>query len=273
MAASMGAAPNDYRVWNVAAGSGEPIVLIHGAFCDYRYWEPQLETFGHTHRAIAVSLRGYHPDPPPAPESFSADQHVADVGAFLTGFDRPACLVGHSRGGRIAFHVAARFPHAVRSLVLVEPGGEMEPDFLPPRKTTAGGNTTSSLDIRREAQRLIEAGDHEPALRLYIDSGHGSGSWDRSPPIFRRVALSNTGTLAGMLKDRSAPLARTVAASIKVPTLLIGAERSPAIFGQILDVLSDCLSRSSRITIANADHFMSLGARDAFNEAIAQSLK
>jgi pimeloyl-ACP methyl ester carboxylesterase len=246
--------------------------MIHGAFSDYRYWEPQLETFGRTHRATSLSLRGYHPDPPPAPEHFSAEQHGRDVGAFLRSRGRPACLIGHSRGGRIALHVAARFPDAVGALVLVEPGGEMEPDFLPARSATHGNNAASAIDVRRQAQTLIEAGNCEAALRLYLDSGHGAGAWDRAPAIFRRIAPSNAGTLAGMIGDRSAPLSRSVAASIRAPTLLIGGEQSPPIFGRIMDVLGTCIASSTRVTVPAADHFLSLGARGAFDRAVEEWL-
>ena len=36
-------------------GAGAPLLFIHGALCDARYWTPQLHHFGKTRRAIALS--------------------------------------------------------------------------------------------------------------------------------------------------------------------------------------------------------------------------
>jgi len=44
----------------------------------------------------------------------------AFVGALVA---EPMHLVGHSRGGHVAFRVAQHFPDRVRTLVLAEPGG------------------------------------------------------------------------------------------------------------------------------------------------------
>jgi pimeloyl-ACP methyl ester carboxylesterase len=133
-------------MWNISTGAGDPVVFVHGAFCDYRFWEGQIETLGRSCRAIAVSLSGFHPGPLLAPREFSAERHVAELGAFIDGFGMPVHLVGHSRGGRIALNVAANLNSALRSLVLIEPGGEMQPNFLlnqpqAQAKPTAGPDT------------------------------------------------------------------------------------------------------------------------------------
>ncbi len=47
----------------------------------------------------------------------------------------PVHLLGHSRGGHIAFRVAQNFPDLVCALILVEPGAVLAPDLeagLPP---------------------------------------------------------------------------------------------------------------------------------------------
>src|SRR3954469_23986513 len=161
-------------MFHVTAGSGEPVVFVHGAFCDWRFWEPQLEAIGRTHRAIAVSLSGYHPDAFTESGEFSAERHIRELGAFLASLDAPVHLVGHSRGGRIALHVASRFQPAIRSLVLLEPGGEMEPGFLLPRPAHDPEKWTpvfgkdhaqkleprpaASIDVRDQALALIKSG-------------------------------------------------------------------------------------------------------------------
>src|SRR5438874_466770 len=100
-------------MWNISAGSGDPVVFVHGAFCDYRFWESQIETVGRSLRATAISLGGFHPGPALAANEFSAERHVAELTAFIASFNVPVHLVGHSRGGRIALNVAANLSSAV----------------------------------------------------------------------------------------------------------------------------------------------------------------
>ena len=77
----MAEALNPLSMWSTSVGTGLPIVMIHGAFCDFRYWESQQVSYGRHYQAISISLRGYYPDDKLAVgETFSADRHVDDVG-------------------------------------------------------------------------------------------------------------------------------------------------------------------------------------------------
>jgi len=241
-------------MWNISAGSGDPVVFVHGAFCDYRFWEGQIEAIGRSSRAISISLSGFHPGPPLAPEEFSAERHVAELSAFISDFGAPVHLVGHSRGGRIALYVAANLGSAVRSLVLIEPGGEMDRNFLlnPPQ---APAKTSAGPDTRERAMILIQSGRREEGMRLYIDSGHGEGRWDRLPPAVKRILLSSAETISGMVRDRSSPLAAEPARKISCPALVIEGTDSPPTFSRVLDALETYLPKSRRHRVAQADHF------------------
>lgn len=258
-------------MWSKSAGGGIPIVLIHGAFSDYRYWELQQIVFGRQYRAIAVSLCGYYPaESLPAGEYVSAEKHVEDVGKLLADLGEPVHLLGHSRGGRIGLHVAARFAPRIRSLVLVEPGGILASNFLAAGAAIMKSDAVSNY--RAQAGDLIAQGKLSAGLQLYVDSGHGAGAWERSPEIFRRVALSNARSIFGMLSDTTAPLSRDVARQVRCPTLLVGGDKSPPLFSSILDVLEGLIPNSSRIVIAGGDHFLNLTKQREFDNAVLEFL-
>jgi pimeloyl-ACP methyl ester carboxylesterase len=241
-------------MWAISAGSGDPVVFVHGAFCDYRFWEGQIETIGRSSRAIAVSLGGFHPGPALAAGEFSAERHVAELTAFIISLGVPVHLVGHSRGGRIALNAAATLNGAIRSLVLIEPGGEMDRNFLlsqPPAQT----KPSAGPDVREQAMQLIQSGRREDGMRLYIDSGHGEGRWDRLPPAIQRILLANAETIAGMVRDRSSPLAEAPARKISCPTLLVDGSDSPPMFSRVLDALESYLPNWQRHRVSGADHF------------------
>ena len=104
----------------VERGTGVPLVLVHGTLGDCRSWALQMEPFSAHYRTIAVSLRHCWPERWDGEgDGFTVQQHTKDVAAFIAALNAgPVHLMGHSRGGHIAFRVAQDFPGLVRTLVL-----------------------------------------------------------------------------------------------------------------------------------------------------------
>jgi len=258
-------------MWSKSAGSGVSVVLVHGALCDYRWWEPQLDALAQGWQVIAVSLDGFYPTPALSPDAFSSERHAAALAAFLDTFQTPVHLVGHSRGGRIALHAATRMKRPLRSLVLIEPGGEIAPGFLPASAPAA--TSSSAADLRTRTLALVQAGDAEAAMRLYIDGGHGEGRWDRLAAPVRQIIVDNAGTIAGMVRDRSGAFTAETARAIACPTLLMVGAASPPIFGRIVDALETYVPSHERQTVPEADHFLTWDKAAAVNAALIDWLR
>ncbi len=107
----------------IEQGTGTPVVFVHGAFSDARFWEPQREAIARQHRFIAYDYRYHGTAPwPDDGKHYSAVTHTADLAAFIRGLNAgPAHLVGLSFGGLLATLVASEHPELVRSLTLAEP--------------------------------------------------------------------------------------------------------------------------------------------------------
>ena len=90
-----------------------------------------MEPFGAQYRTIAVSLRHCWPEKWDGEgDDFTVQQHTSDIASFIAGLQAgPVHLLGHSRGGHIAFRVAQNCPDLIRSLILVEPGGVLAVDL------------------------------------------------------------------------------------------------------------------------------------------------
>jgi pimeloyl-ACP methyl ester carboxylesterase len=254
----------------VETGQGAPIVLVHGAFSDYRAWDPQIAALAAAHRVLSVSLRGYHPSEDKIGDA-TAERHVEDVVDLIAELATPVVLIGHSRGGRIALDVAARCGAQIDWLVLVEPGGVMEPDFLKePSSSAQASPTPVAPDSRIEVRRLISAGEAATALETYVDFGHGAGTWKRLPASFHEMAIANAHTIGMMIEDRSVPLSRTLARHVTAPTLLLGGTQSPQIFAKTIAVLQAELPKSSTVTIDGGDHFLTLCKTQEVNQALIE---
>ena len=75
---------NSYEMAYQEAGSGAPLLLVHGSINDYRVWAAQLPEFAKSYRVIAVSLRHYYPERWDGKGSdFSIEQHISDVAVFI----------------------------------------------------------------------------------------------------------------------------------------------------------------------------------------------
>jgi pimeloyl-ACP methyl ester carboxylesterase len=114
------------RVVERGAPDAPPVVLLHGWGCSayiFRHNLPAIAEAGF--RAIAVDLKGHGlSDKPRGKSEYSIDalvDHLRDILDSL-GIER-ARLVGHSMGGALIYHFAARFPDRVESLVLLSPVG------------------------------------------------------------------------------------------------------------------------------------------------------
>ena len=103
-------------------GSGEPVVLIHGAFISDAF-RPLLDesSLVEHYEVIAYRRRGYGRSHRPT-EPVTMARQATDCRGLMgrLGIER-AHVVGHSYGGAIALQFARETPHAVHSLCLLEP--------------------------------------------------------------------------------------------------------------------------------------------------------
>jgi pimeloyl-ACP methyl ester carboxylesterase len=60
---------------------------------------------------------------------------------------------------------------------------------------------------------------------------------------------------------------------IGTPTLLVGGDRSPAMFAPILEELAKCLPNAERVVIPRAGHNMQIDNPVAFNEQVLKFLR
>ncbi|MEL7448751.1 MAG: alpha/beta hydrolase [Pseudomonadota bacterium] len=110
---------NDIRMHYVEAGSGEPLVVLHGLGSCAEDWEEQVARFDGSYRVIVPDLRGFGlTDKADGP--YSVAGFAADVSGLLAqlGVER-FNLLGFSMGGAVAFQLALNAPDAVQSLIIV----------------------------------------------------------------------------------------------------------------------------------------------------------
>ncbi|MFC3676775.1 alpha/beta fold hydrolase [Ferrovibrio xuzhouensis] len=107
------------RISYLEAGSGTPLVLLHGIGSAARAFRDQLAALSAGYRVTAWDAPGYGDStnlPMPQP---GAGDYAAALAAFLDALGVQSChLLGHSLGALVAARFAAAYPQRVRSLTL-----------------------------------------------------------------------------------------------------------------------------------------------------------
>lgn len=253
----------------VEAGSGDPLVLVHGGLQDHRLWADLLLEFSRHFRVIAYSRRNHFPNQMSAdgaPDG-AGDVHAEDLKLLISALGlKRVHIVAHSSGAVAAMFFAARNPESVRALALNEP-------------PAAGllASTTDGPAILREfgtgltpAREAFRARDFDRAVRLFVDAVGQPGAFERRSVADRRMAMDNVlAHLADSISTQPrAPFNCDSAKHVTVPTLLTNGEHSPRFFHRIVEELAGCLPRAERVMIPNASHTVPRENPQSYSQAI-----
>ena len=194
-----------YRV----AGSGPPVVLIHGMLNSSSHWQAVALNLARDHTVVAPDLIG-HGDSAAPRGDYSMGAHAASIRDLLAaiGIDR-ASIVGHSLGGGVAMQFFYQFPQRVERLVLISSGG-LGREVSPMLRTAALPGISALLSLTIHPRLAGRAGRSRPAhARARALAGARLPAGDRA----RAAAAGERGSAPGLpahaaLGDRRARPAR-----------------------------------------------------------------
>jgi len=240
-------------------GNGIPLLMIHGFPLDRTVWRSQIEGLQSVARVIAPDLRGFGHSGD-APETMPMDEYAADLKALLDALSLAQAVVcGLSMGGYIALAFLARFPGAVKALILANTRAAADGDqarearFASARKAYDDG--VPSIAEALLPKMLTEATlDHRPTLRTYVYA-----MMTRQPP----------GGVAAALRGMAARPDRSEwIKSINIPTLIIAGSADTLIPPAESETMARAIAGSKLIVIPDAAHLSNIENPEAFNAAV-----
>jgi pimeloyl-ACP methyl ester carboxylesterase len=253
-------------------GEGRPLVCVHGTLGDFRTWSAVMGPLSKRHRVIAVSLRHFFPEHwDGVGDDYRIARHVADVIGFIEKLGGgPVDLMGHSRGGHIAFRVAQQRPELLRKLILAEPGGELDITLDPVAVTN--GAAERAARFAASAAKVAD-GDVDGGLKLFFEAIEGEGAWARLPAAPKQQLRDNAFTLIGQVDEDRKPYTKAEAQSIMTPALFVGGTNTKGSLPAVLRALAPQVPGARTVMISGAGHWMFEQAPEQFCESVLTFLE
>jgi len=260
-----------YLGWGRA---GAPILLFLHGFPEYSgAWQDLASRLAGQFHCIAPDQRGYGQSwSPPEIEAYRTSELVGDMAALIAHLGGgPVTVVGHDWGSAVAYGLAMFQPHLVDRLIVmngVHPGPFQ-------RAMAAGGAQTDASQyihaLKRDgAEARLSADNYAKLMSAF--SAKMDMSWLTSEKLTAlKTEWARPGRLTGMLNwYRASPLELgqsgqrieapdfpTEKFHVAMPHLLIWGENDTALLPESTEGLEAYCSDLTRVTIKDADHWLS----------------
>jgi len=257
------------RSASIAAGEGDPVLLLHGSASSSAMWNPAIEVLKPRFRVIAPDLIGYgRTDSWPPDYAFSLDEEVRLIAPLIQHAPAPAHVVAHSYGGAVALRLATAHPQLIRSLTLIEPVA-----FYLLRLLQESDVYEEVDAVRAEYVARFDRGDHEGAMRHFTGYWAGGDAWlamdESTRALIRRAAPKVLLDWQATFADGSGP---ELLRQLEIPARLLVGERSPLPPRRIVARLAQLLPSAQVESVAGAGHLMPITHMPWLAEKLAQWL-
>jgi pimeloyl-ACP methyl ester carboxylesterase len=259
---------NSVALYYEIAGSGEPMVLVHGSWGDHRNWDTVVPLLSKSFQVVTFDRRGHSQSQTGTGQgSFAED--ADDLARIIEQLGlAPAHVVGNSGGAAIALRLAGKRPELFRSLVVHEPPliGWLagRPEF----EAMLGG-----FHARVGAVvEILRADQMEAAAQRFVETvAFGPGAWSTLPQPIRDTFIRNAPTFLDESNDpEGLTLDLSSLAAFDRPSLVTTGTESPPFFKPITGAVAEAFPSSIFHTFAGAGHVPHLSHPALYVDTVGQ---
>jgi pimeloyl-ACP methyl ester carboxylesterase len=224
------------------AGSGNPLILLHG-FCESeKIWNPLIQELSKYFRLILPDLPG-HGQTPLLPQTGSLADIAADIIDLVKELDLVHPVVmGHSMGGYVTLAAVKQQPDLFKAFGLIH--------------STAFADTKEKKENRNKSIQFIERNGPDAFFDIFVPGlYHKEGPWiNEVDAMVRKTPPETLIRFTEMMRDR--PDSRSVIKTFKGRILLIGGKMDSFIPWETLE---EQASTSNHTELHVIDHVGHLG--------------
>lgn len=243
-------------------GTGECLVLVHGAGDNLGMWYGQVPVFSREYRVLTYDVRGHgETECPPSPVDMPL--LAADLRELVRALDVDrAFVLGYSMGGRIGLQLALDEPAMMRALIMSNSGVGL------------GAPPPGAAERRQSLIAALQRGDLETVSEQMTAFSFSPGLKERDPALFeryKRVKLVNDAQSFARVWGSMAQAQPPDLSRLSCPVLLIAGERDA--FTPLESArLTHAAIPGSRLEILPTGHAAALEAPDEFNRIVLDFL-
>jgi pimeloyl-ACP methyl ester carboxylesterase len=249
------------------AGSGAPLVFLHGGLLDRRQWDSQFEFFTHRYCGVRYDTRcAGQSETTPTNEPFTQHEDLHQLLEALK-IERVS-LVGHSNYA-VALDFTLAYPKRVDKLVLVSPGLRGY-EFHDPWV----GNKFAAMISALGRQDL--GGAVEVFLTMWVDGPYRTPA-EVNPAVRERAREMATRALqlsrqAPNCKGLEPPAAGRLS-EVHVPTLVVLGERDAPDIHAIGHLIHKGVVGGQLVKLPDVGHTLVMEKPDEFNRIVEHFLR
>lgn len=243
------------------------VVMLHGFTGSKENWYPLAERLGGHYRLVIPDLPGWGESQRIEGADYGFSAQADRLAQFLQRVRRegsPIVLLGHSMGGGIAAVAAARHPHVVARVGLIDAAGVRFRDNRFGIDVLAGENPFA-VDDAASLQRYLDTVFHDrsvqpaipwPASRAVID-------WRIAQAPFEQQVLDRIG------RGEERFLPGEMAAAIRQPALLLWCRQDRVIDPSAMALYARQMPQAIQVSLDGCGHMSIMEKPDDVAAAVA----
>lgn len=228
------------------AGTGQPLLFIHGMCGDASVWADQLLRLAPHFRCVAYDRRGHSRSPLGQVAQRTVELHADDAAQLILELGLAPCLVvGSSGGARIALDLIRRYPRLVKGVVLSEP---------PVMALAPDGGKAFMEQVKPAVEAAVARGGPRAAVDAFFELVC-PGLWRDLDEARRDVPYrANAPELFGDLTMPSYHIAPADLAEMRVPSLIVRGSESLPMFRAIASILAEKIPHAQFRELQGSGH-------------------
>jgi 2-hydroxy-6-oxonona-2,4-dienedioate hydrolase len=255
-----------FKLHYIEAGSGAPVVLLHGLGGDGSRWAPNIAELSKDFHVFALDQIGFGQSDKPL-----ANYHTGMLAEFLVDFMTAvnvpkASLVGNSMGASVALYTAVHYPARVARIVLADGGG-----FRAAGGAAAGVSSPEALHRRMLQNSTTREETREFFRILFHDK---SLVTDKMVDEQLAMRLRSAFTISKIQDagDRGT-LSEAEVHGVRAPTLVVWGKYDELANPAGADRLERTVPGAKKVIIDNCGHMPQLEKADEFNRIVRDFLQ
>ncbi|WP_051012855.1 alpha/beta fold hydrolase [Gallaecimonas xiamenensis] len=252
----------------IRKGSGNYLVLVHGALTDGAMWLPHMAYLAAHFEVVSISLRHFER---PEEGSFGLNSHADDLGKVISALleEKPVSVVAWSYGADVVLNMLAKQAMPLAKVFLYEPG---YPGCV--KEEAMGAWLEDANAIFGAVFEHFGHGHLEQAVEALIDgTGNRPGYFQAQPDDVKALQLSKAFTLAQQLHQQEQPqLDPQRVAQIETPIILGHGSATRDMFKLVTRHTAATSERFQLLEAAGQGHMLPQADPEAFSRMVVEAL-